>query len=63
MARSKKTNTHIADAVKVVDSKIYSVIKKMKGCINNKEFSHEVGEKIELTEFEASVFKNYIKED
>lgn len=63
MARKAKTNTHIAGADKVVEVKIFSVIKKLRGNINSKEFSHEVGEKISLTEFEASVFKNYIKED
>ena len=65
MARksSQKTNTHIAGASKSSGLKVFSVIAKLRGNINSKEYSHEVGEKIELTEFEASVFKNFIKEE
>ena len=64
MARkSSKTNTHIAGADKSSGLKVFLVTKKLIGNINHKEFSHEVGEKIELTEFEASVFQNFIKEE
>ena len=64
MARkSAKTNTHIAGADKSSGLKVFLVTKKLRGNINHKEYSHEVGEKIELTPFEASVFKNFIKEE
>jgi hypothetical protein len=42
--------------------KEFTVIKKLRGNINNKSYSAEVGEKVMFNEFEASVFKNLIKE-
>ena len=41
----------------------FIVTGKLRGNINNKKYSHEVGDKIELNDFEASVFKAYIKEE
>ena len=40
----------------------FTVIKKLRGNINNKSYSAEVGEKVMFNDFEASVFKHFIKE-
>ena len=42
--------------------KAYSVVKKLTGNINGKPYSAEVGEKVMFNDFEASVFKQFIKE-
>ena len=63
MARKPKTekNEVIETPKKLTTS--FIVTEKLRGNINNKKFSHEVGDKIELNDFEASVFKAYIKEE
>lgn len=65
MARPRKTVKHndTEQASKLAATSLFLVTKKLRGNINNKSYSHEVGEKIELTPFEASVFKNFIKEE
>ena len=65
MARKAKTVKHNDTELAQVPTATLSsfiVTKKLRGNINNKEFSHEVGEKVEFDKFEASVFKNFIKE-
>ena len=45
-----------------VQGKEYTVIQKLRGNINHKSYSAEVGEKVMFNDFEASVFKQFIKE-
>lgn len=40
----------------------FTVIKRLRGNINNKSYSAEVGDKVMFNDFEASVFKHFIKE-
>lgn len=61
MARKPKQEAPIEVKAPALD-KEFTVIKKLRGNINNKSYSAEVGEKVMFNDFEASVFKNLIKE-
>ena len=63
MARKKTVKHNDTELAQVPTTVSFSVIKKLRGNINNKVYSHEVGEKVEFNQFEATVFKNFIKED
>ena len=65
MARTRKTDKHndTEEQAKLVTVPSFIVTQKLRGSINGKEYSHEVGEKIQFNQFEASVFKNFIKEE
>ena len=61
MARKPK-QAPIEVKTPVQDKKEFSVIKRLRGNINNKSYSAEVGEKVMFNDFEALVFKHFIKE-
>lgn len=60
MARKPK-QAPIEVKTPVID-KEFEVIKKLRGNINNKSYSAEVGDKVMFNDFEATVFKHLIKE-
>lgn len=61
MARKPK-QAPMEEKAQVLD-KTYSVTKKLSGNINGKPYSAEVGEKVMFNDFEALIFKHYIKEE
>lgn len=61
MARTKRSEKKESPQHEKLTKKYY-VAKKLRGNINNKEYSAEVGDEIEFDSFEADVFKNFIKE-
>lgn len=62
MARTRKSDKKESPQHVKLTKKFY-VTKKLRGNINNKEYSAEAGEEIEFDSFEADVFKNFIKEE